>query len=96
MDRTISGTIAGSQEVKILDRREILLNGIKKIKSFDEEEFLMESILGVILLKGESLEIIKLDTHDGNVRIKGKINSVAYLDEKHKSKDEGILTKLFK
>ena len=93
MDKSIS---TGSHELKMVDRNQILLTGIIKINSFDDEEFLMESTLGIILLKGECLEIVKLDTHDGNVRIKGKINSIAYLDDKPKTKEEGFIAKLFK
>ena len=96
MDRSITNVLAGSQELKMVDRSQIVLTGIKKIDSFDNEEFLMESNLGIILLKGESLEIVKLDTHDGNVKIKGKINSLTYLDDKPKIKEEGLLSKLFK
>ena len=62
----------GSHEIKITDRSVISLSGINKISSFDDQEFLMESNMGVILLKGEGLEIVKLDTHDGNVKKKGK------------------------
>ena len=29
----------------------------------------MESVMGIILLKGQDLEIVKLDTHDGRVSI---------------------------
>ncbi len=88
--------LIGNHEVKITDRKTIYLTGIKKIVSFDNEEFLMESNMGVILLKGESLELNKLDTSDGNVKIKGKINSLSYVDGKTKNKDEGLFTKLFK
>lgn len=88
--------VFGNQELKLIDRREISLSGIKKITSFDSEEFLLESNMGMILIKGSTLEIMKLDTHDGNVKIKGKINSVMYLDGKEKAKEESILSKLFK
>ncbi len=88
--------LIGNHEVKMTDRKTIYLTGIKKIVSFDNEEFLMESNMGVILLKGESLELNKLDTSDGNVKIKGKINSLSYVDGKSKNKDEGLFTKLFK
>ena len=88
--------LIGNHEVKMTDRKTIYLTGIKKIVSFDNEEFLMESNMGVILLKGESLELNKLDTSDGNVKIKGKINSFSFVDGKTKNKDEGIFTKLFK
>jgi len=86
----------GSHELKLMDRREISLTGIKKITSFDSEEFLLESNMGAILIKGSNLEIMKLDTHDGNLKIKGKINSFTYLDDKEKHKEESILSKLFK
>ena len=86
----------GSHELKLIDRREIALTGIKKITSFDSEEFLLESNMGIILIKGSNLEIMKLDTHDGNVKIKGKINGFNYLDNKEKNKEESIISKLFK
>lgn len=96
MDKEMDNIILGSHELRVNDRREIFLTGIKKIVSFDNEEFLMESNMGVILLKGSSLEILKLDTHDGNVKIKGKINSFTYLDGETKQNNEGFFTKLFK
>lgn len=82
-------------EVKVIDRSLIYLSGIDKIISFDSEEFLMESVMGIILLKGENLEIVKLDTHDGIVSIKGNINSMIYDDGKKKD-GENLLGKLFK
>lgn len=89
-------TSYGSHEIKVIDRNVMSLSGIKKITSFDNEEFLMESNMGIILLKGEKLEIIKLDTHDGNVKIKGKLNSFTYIESVKKNKEESLLAKLFK
>ncbi len=96
MDKVEEVVTYGSHELKLIDRREIALTGIKKITSFDSEEFLLESNMGLILIKGSNLEIMRLDTHDGNVKIKGKINSFTYLDNKDKVKEESLLSKLFK
>lgn len=96
MDKEVENLILGGHELKISERREIFLTGIKKIDSFDNEEFLMESNMGIIHLKGTNLEIIKLDTHDGNVRIKGKITSFTYLDGEGKQTHESFFSKLFK
>lgn len=96
MDKNIEELVTSNHEVKIMDRRQIYLSGVKKINSFDHEEFLLETTMGVLLLKGENLEILRLDTHDGNVRIKGKINSFSYLESKEKMKEESIFAKLFK
>ncbi len=86
----------GSHEIKVVDRSIINLSGINKIVSFDDQEFLMESNMGTILLKGENLEIVKLDTHDGNVKIKGNLNSFAYIENIKKTKEESLISKLFK
>lgn len=96
MDKVEELVTYGTHELKLMDRREISLTGIKKITSFDSEEFLLESNMGIILIKGSGLEIMKLDTHDGNVKIKGKINSLTYLDNNEKVKEESLLAKLFK
>ena len=80
--------------VKLNDRKNIIISGIKKIINFDDKEFNLESIMGNIIIKGENLEIIKLDTIDGNVSIKGKINSFSYNDVSQK--ENSLLVKLFK
>ena len=88
--------LIGNHEVKMTDRKTIFLTGIKKIISFDSEEFFMESNMGAVVLKGENLELVKLDTADGIVKIKGKINSMIYEEGKSNKKQESLLTKLFK
>ena len=80
--------------VKINDRKNIAISGIKKIISFDEREFFLESAMGNIIIKGSDLEMIKLDTVDGNVSIKGKVDSFNYTDVI--TKENSFITKLFK
>ena len=85
-----------SSDIKVSDRKKVFLSGVKKLISFDPEEFLIETNLGVLLLKGESLEIVKLDTVEGTISIKGKINGYNYMDNNKKDKDNGLVAKLFK
>ncbi len=84
--------------ITLSERKNIVVSGVKKIESFDDEEFLMETTLGFLVIKGEELEIIKLDTYQGNVSIKGKIDSMAYLDtiDGKKNKENTFISKLFK
>ena len=83
--------------VTITDRKNIVLSGIKKLNSFDDSEFFVDSVMGSILIKGENLELIKLDTFQGNLSIKGRIMSVNYLDEGNKKlKADNIMARLFK
>ena len=75
-----------THNLKIYDRNLIELSGINKINSFSPDEFSLDSILGPLNIKGQNLEIVKLNTEDGNVKIKGKINSLIYYDGKEKNK----------
>lgn len=83
--------------ITIVERKSALISGVKKIESFDDEEFLMETIMGMLVIKGEGLELLKLDTLQGNVSIKGLIKSFAYIEEgKGLTKENGIINRLFK
>ncbi len=82
--------------INITERKSIVITGVRKIESFDTEEFAINSSEGLIILKGKDLEIIKLDTNAGNISIKGNINYVEYIDDNQTSKDNKWFNKLFK
>ena len=96
MDKIDSVITSLNHSITINERKNIIITGVKKIESFDENEFFMETSMGNLPLKGEGLEIIKLDTYQGNVSIKGKVDSLTYTEEDIKSKEGGLLGKLFK
>lgn len=83
-----------NHNITINERKNIIISGVKKIESFDNEEFLLETTMGNIVIKGSDLEIIKLDTYQGTVSIKGVIISLTYADSI--KKEEGVFSKLFK
>ncbi len=86
-----------NHSINILERKNILVTGVKKIESFDDEEFLMETVMGFLVLKGEGLELLKLDTLQGNVSIKGLLKSFSYVeDTTKKDKENSIISRLFK
>ncbi len=86
-----------NHSITINERKNTIINGVKKIDSFDNEEFLMETNMGYLVIKGSELEIIKLDTFQGTVSIKGHVNSLSYMENANKKeKEESIISKLFK
>ena len=86
-----------NHSINIVERKNVLITGVKKVDSFDNEEFLVETIMGYLALKGEDLELIKLDTLSGSVTIKGHVNSFDYIEEVSKKEKEGsIISRLFK
>ncbi len=97
MDKVDNNFSTVSHAVTINERKNLVISGVKKIDSFDNEEFLMETNMGYVVVKGQGLEIVKLDTFQGNVSLKGKINSLNYMENPNKKeKEESIFSKLFK
>ena len=84
-----------SHSFSVSERKNIIITGIVKIDSFDKEEFLIETVQGLMHIKGENLEVVKLDTYQGNITIKGKIDLVEYIEENTK-KESSIFNRLFK
>ena len=97
MDKAKELDVSFNHGITLSERKNIVITGVKKIENFDSEEFLMDTTLGYLNIKGSDLEIIKLDTYQGNVSIKGKIDSMQYMDNGlTKPKEESFLGKLFK
>lgn len=83
--------------INLVERKNLVITGCKKIENFDTEQFLLETSMGFILVKGEELELVKLDTIQGNVSIRGLIKGINYLEDGgKKSKESGIFNRLFK
>lgn len=83
--------------ISISERKNVVVSGVKKIEKFDDEEFYIDTSLGGLVIKGNDLELIKLDTYQGNVSIKGTIDSFNYIDHDKKKIDEtSFLGKLFR
>ena len=63
------------QEHDVIDERAKLLDitGVKQVESFDNEEFLLETVMGFLSIRGQNLQMKNLDVDKGIVSIKGKI-----------------------
>ena len=86
-----------NHSVNLLERKTLVITGIKKIDNFDKNHFILDTTMGIMIIKGEELELIKLDTISGNVTIKGTINSLEYVvDNNKKSNDDSFISRLFK
>lgn len=97
MDRDNTNISTYNHSISLLERKTLVITGIKKIENFDNLHFLLETTMGHLMVKGDSLELIKLDTLSGNVTIKGNIVSMNYMQDADKSKkEETMFSRLFK
>lgn len=76
-------------------RKRLSLTGIVEVISFDEEKILLNTILGMLTIKGQGLKMNKLDVQNGDVVIVGMVHSVVYTGEVKKEKGS-FLARLFK
>lgn len=94
MNNDTTSQVTG-QNVVLKDRKRLEISGIKKIESLNSEEFLIDTKLGMLFVKGKELEMQQLDTDHGNLWISGTVNLIQYVEETKKEKT-GFFGKVFK
>ncbi|MEY8351106.1 sporulation protein YabP [Bacillus cereus] len=89
-------SVSVEHDIIMRGRRVIDITGVKQVESFDSEEFLLETVMGFLTIRGQNLQMKNLDVEKGIVSIKGKINEMLYIDENQGEKAKGFFSKLFK
>lgn len=82
----------------ILENREKLsISGVVDVESFNDECVIIETELGVLIVRGEDLHISKLNLDSSELNIEGDIISCEYTDiDSSKSKGFGFFGKMFR
>lgn len=86
----------GEHQITLRGRKKLDITGVKQVESFDNEEFLLETNMGFLSIRGHHLQMKNLDVDEGKVTIHGQIDDLVYLDEQHGMKTKSIFGKLFK
>ncbi|MCD8366073.1 MAG: sporulation protein YabP [Clostridiales bacterium] len=89
---------SGQQHKVVLSNRSACsLNGITDILSFDVNEILLETNLGMLMVRGKDLHVNRLTLEKGEVDLSGEIDSLQYSDMKKGSgQEESFLHRLFR
>ena len=79
------------------DRKEGKLTGIKDVRSFDDHEIILETEVGILMIRGTELHMGRLMLDKGEVDISGHVDSLVYSELKGFTKSgESMLKRLFK
>ncbi len=82
---------AGKHRFSMEQRRECKITGVVEVHSFDENNILMETVDGMLAIKGNNLHLEK-----GEADVDGRVDSLTYSDKSTLAKKgEGLLTRLF-
>ncbi|MRX72964.1 sporulation protein YabP [Bacillus lacus] len=96
-DQQSGSKVSGPEHDIIMRSRKLLeITGVKQVESFDNEEFLLDTVMGGLAIRGQNLQMKNLDVEKGIVSIKGRIFDMVYLDEQSGEKAKGLFGKLFK
>lgn len=88
---------AGQHKLILTNRGRISLNGITDILSFDVNEILIETELGMLMIRGKDLHVNRLTLEKGEVDISGKVDSLQYSDmAKGNDRGESFFGRLFR
>lgn len=86
-----------SHSIIMENREKLNVSGVEHVISFNEMMIVLVTVQGNMTVKGEELDIKKLNLDDGNLSIEGYITSITYTEKDDgKSKGIGFLGKMFK
>lgn len=94
--REVTPAIGQNHTLQVNNRKTLEITGVKEVDSFDNEEFLLETVMGYLIIRGEYLQLNNLDVNKGIVSIKGKVYDISYVDEQSQEKAKGFFSKLFR
>ena len=75
------------------NRGRMSLSGITDVERFDEQEALITTTCGLLLIHGEGLHMETLSLDTGDIILQGTVNSIQYEDA---PKSGGFFSKLFR
>ena len=70
-------------------------NGVEEVERFDEEEIVMATTAGTLVVGGEQLHIGKLNLDGGELHVDGSIHTLLYEDKTSGGGQGGFLRRLF-
>lgn len=87
----------GVHKLVVNSRKAGLMTGIRDVIAFDMGEVLLETDLGMLMLKGKDMHVTRLNLEKGEVEVEGVIDSLTYSEvTNYSKKGESLIGRLFK
>jgi sporulation protein YabP len=81
----------------LLENKEVLnVTGVENVDNFNDEIVVLITNKGKLTIKGEKLNISKLNVDEGKLIVKGVISSLVYSDYEGQREKVSLVKKLFK
>ena len=80
-------------KILIDEKKDLMISGVNEVKSFDDETIILNTVGGILTVKGEGMKILGSNTQTGDLSATGKIYAVAYTASGEKG---GFFAKVFR
>lgn len=81
----------------LLENKEVLnVTGVENVDNFNDETVVLLTNKGKLTIKGEKLNISKLNVDEGRLIVKGIINSLVFSEYEGQREKVSLVKKLFK
>ncbi|MCI8980830.1 MAG: sporulation protein YabP [Hungatella sp.] len=79
------------------NRSALSVTGIRDVVSFDENQVILDTDMGLLTMKGKDLHVSRLTLEKGEVDIDGSVDSLAYSsNEAYRKSGESLFSRLFR
>lgn len=80
----------------IQNRSFVSITGLQEVVSFDENQVILDTDMGLLTLKGRELHVSRLTVEKGEADIEGTVDSMTYSsNEAYRRSGESLLHRLF-
>ena len=93
MERNTAEKQALPHGISLQDRKKLSISGVSVVANFDENQIIVATGWGTLLVRGSDLHVDQLSLDTGELRITGRIDCMEYDD--NSSTSGGFLRRLF-
>ena len=79
----------GKHRLGMEQRRDCKITGVLEVHSFDENNILMETVDGMLAIKGSGLHVSRLNLEKGEADVDGRVDALTYSDKSTLAKRRG-------
>ena len=79
------------------NRSALSITGIRDVVSFDENQVILDTDMGLLTMKGKDLHVSRLTLEKGEVDVDGTVDSLVYSsNESYRKSGESLFNRLFR
>jgi sporulation protein YabP len=85
------------QNIILENRQRLSICGVVEVDSFNDEYIVLDTEMGVLVVRGQNIKISKLNLESGELFVEGNIFACEYTDDDcSKARTGGLWSKLFR